>query len=606
VSGHPDNRPDLREYLEAKVASPVGFSGDGAHVYVSSNLSGTAQLYRVPVGGGELEQLTDFSEPVGAVAVPGDDRVLLQVDSGGNERHQIFLLDGPGAEPKALIDEPDFIHWIGSVSRDGGRFSYQCNRRNGTDFDVFVHDLESGEDRLVFDMGGWCSPASFSPDGRWLAIVRNTEKNMDSDLYLVNLGDGEVIHVNPHEADAMAGGPSWLADSSAFYFSTDQEREFPAVARYDMATKAWKFEAEDDWGLAARVSRDGALALLTTSVDGFSRVRLADPQSLKVLREIELPGDGVVTGLSLSEDGALMAVGFSSARVPGDVWLYDTTTGDPAGHPVRLTESPNPVAGRTTTDPELIRFESFDGLSVPAFVYRPAGAEGPSPVLVQIHGGPEGQTLPAWDPLKQYLAARGYTVVSPNVRGSTGYGRTYHHLDDVRLRLDSVRDLEGLHAWITAQPDLDEKRAVLYGGSYGGYMVLAGLTFQPDLWAAAVDIVGISSLVTFLENTSAWRRQFREREYGSLEHDREFLHEVSPMTHIDNLRAPLFIIHGENDPRVPVSEARQIAAVLAEKGVRHELVVYPDEGHGLAKLANRLDAYPRAVDFLDEVLGLTQ
>lgn len=593
--------PDLRDFLEARTASPAGFSGDGRHVYLSSNLPGTAQLYRTPVDGGELEQLTDLSEPVGVVPIPGGDRVLLQVDTGGNERHQVFLLDGPGDEPRPLIEEPEWIHWLGSVRDDGRAFSYQCNRRNGTDFDVYVYDLETGEDRMVLDMGGWCSPGSFSPDGRWLSVVRYTERNMDSDLYLVDLDSGEVVHVNPHTEDASAGSPAWLPGSTDFYFATDQDREFRAIARYSLDTRTWSYALEEDWDLGIVLDRSRRRALVSSNDDGFSRLRILDAATLEARTELELPGAGVVSGAEFSPDGTKLAVGFTSADVPGDTWLYDVET----GKGTRLTTSPNPVAGTTMVRPDVVRFDSFDGLSVPAFVFRPSATQGAVPVVVQIHGGPEGQSQPSWNPIIQYLVARGYAVVVPNVRGSTGYGRTYHHLDDVRLRLDSVRDLAALHDWMATDPGLDENRAALYGGSYGGFMVLAGLTFQPERWAAAVDIVGISSFVTFLENTSPWRRKFREREYGSLENDREFLHEISPLTHIDKLQAPLFIIHGANDPRVPLSEAEQIAKILEQKGIRHELAVYADEGHGLAKLANRLDAYPRAVDFLDEVLGVS-
>ena len=594
-------KPDLRSFLEAKSSSPVGFSGDGRHVYISANLTGTPQLYRVPVEGGPLEQLTDLAEPVGAVPVPGGDRVLLQIDSGGNERHQIFLLEGAG-QPTPLIDEPEFIHWLGSVTADGRSFSYQCNRRNGTDFDVYVYDLETAEDRRVFDIGGWCSPSNFSPDGQWLSIIRMTERNMDSDLYLVRLDGGEVIHVNPHDEDASVGAPAWLPDSHGFYFSTNEGREFHAVARYDLTTRGWEYVLEDDWDLQVTIDRFGLRALVRSNDDGFSRVRVLDARTLQTEAELQLPGRGVESAVHFSPDGSKIALGFTSAKVPGDTWLYEAA----GGSPFRLTTSPNPVDSLPMTEPELIRFDSFDGLSVPAFVFRPSAGDGPAPVVVQIHGGPEGQSLPTWQPLIQYLVARGYAVLVPNVRGSTGYGRTYHHLDDVRLRLDSVRDLEALHDWMAHDPGLDESRAALYGGSYGGFMVLAGLTFQPDRWAAAIDIVGISSFVTFLENTSPWRRKFREREYGSLENDRDFLHEISPLTHIDKLRAPLFIIHGANDPRVPLSEAEQIAKILQEKGIRYELAVYDDEGHGLAKLANRLDAYPRAIDFLDEVLKVSQ
>ena len=591
---------DLREFLEARTATPVGFSGDGRFVYISSNLPGTAQLYRVGMEGGELQPLTAMEEPVGAMPVPGGDRVLLQVDSGGNERHQIFLLDRPGESPRPLIDEPEWIHWLGSTRHDGRAFSYQCNRRNGTDFDVYVYDLETDENRLVFDMGGWCSPRSFSPDGRWLSVIRFTERNMDSDLYLVELGTGRILHVNPHEGDASVRSIAWLPDSASVYFSTDQDREFAAIAKYTLSSERWEYVLEGEWDTSLTLDLAGQRGVLSSNEDGFSRLRVVDGVTLELTRELDLPEPGVVTSAEFSPDGSQIAVGLSSPNIPGDTWVYDTESG--RSH--RLTASPNPVAGRAMTNPELVRFKSFDGLSVPAFVFRPETSASPAPVVVQIHGGPEGQSLPAWNPMIQYFVARGYGVIVPNVRGSTGYGRTYHHLDDVRLRLDSVRDLAALHDWIAADPGLDENRAALYGGSYGGFMVLAGLTFQPERWAAAVDIVGISSFVTFLENTSPWRRKFREREYGSLENDRDFLHEISPLSHIDKLQAPLFIIHGANDPRVPLSEAEQIAKLLEQKGIRHELAVYADEGHGLAKLANRLDAYPRAVDFLDEVLGV--
>jgi dipeptidyl aminopeptidase/acylaminoacyl peptidase len=225
-------------------------------------------------------------------------------------------------------------------------------------------------------------------------------------------------------------------------------------------------------------------------------------------------------------------------------------------------------------------------------------------VVVYLHGGPEAQHCPTFDPIVQYLVAGGYAVVAPNVRGSTGYGKRFEHLDDGRRRLDAVADLAAVHDWIASTDDLDEQRSALWGGSYGGYLVLAGLAFQPERWAAGVDIVGISSLVTFLENTAEWRRPVREAEYGSLEHDRSFLEDASPLTHATRIRAPLCLIHGANDPRVPVAEAEQIHATLTEMGVRSELLIYADEGHGLSRLANRLDAYPKALAFLDDVLRL--
>jgi dipeptidyl aminopeptidase/acylaminoacyl peptidase len=260
-------------------------------------------------------------------------------------------------------------------------------------------------------------------------------------------------------------------------------------------------------------------------------------------------------------------------------------------------------AAAELTEPELHRFRSFDGESIPVFLFEPPAREGPPPVVFVIHGGPEAQLRPIWQPLSQYFVSHGLAVAAPNIRGSTGYGKRYQHLDDVERRLDSVNDLAALHDALADAGRIEGDRAVLYGGSYGGYMVLAGLAFQPERWAAGIELVGISSLVTFLENTAEWRRKFREREYGSLERDREFLLEASPLTRVDQIRAPLFVIHGANDPRVPVGEARQIHRSLTERGIRCELLIYEDEGHGLKKLPNKLDAYPRAAAFLDEVLA---
>ncbi|MEX0835343.1 MAG: S9 family peptidase, partial [Nitriliruptor sp.] len=354
------------------------------------------------------------------------------------------------------------------------------------------------------------------------------------------------------------------------------------------------------WSTGGAFDWSGTQLLVSWNEDGISRAELRDPRTLEVRGPVPLPGDGVASGYRFTREGRHLTYSFSSSLVPGDVWIVDTTTSTCQ----RATVSPNEVDEEHFIDVELVRFPSFDGLEVPAFVHRPAPSPDgrPAPVVVVIHGGPESQHRPSFNPLTQYLVASGFAVVAPNVRGSTGYGKAYQHLDDVEKRLDSVADLAALHAWLGTQDDLDHDRAALYGGSYGGYMVLAGLAFQPELWAAGVDVVGMSDLVTFLENTSSWRRAFREREYGSLEHDREVLEAASPINRVDHIAAPLLIIHGRNDPRVPVTEAEQIHEVLTERKVRCDLLIYEDEGHGLAKLVNRIDAYPRVTAFLHDVL----
>jgi dipeptidyl aminopeptidase/acylaminoacyl peptidase len=598
----------LPALLEARSAAPADVSRDGRAALVFSNLSGTMQVYRLPTTGGDLVQLTDFEDAVASAHFLEDGRVLIQKDEGGNERHQLYLVDPAGSTPpEPLVHEPEFMHLDPQQSRDGSLLAYACNRRNGVDFDVFVRDLATGDERTLFAPGGMTVPTSFSPDGRWLSTARLTERPGDNDIHLIDVRSGEVVHATPHDDEALFDRPAWLSDGSGFLLATNSGRDFTGIARYDLASGSWRYVHEADWDLSCSIDRAGRTLLVELNESGYTRLELRDPDTLELRREVPLARRGVAPLVRpaveprLSADGGFVVYHVSSPVEPGDAWRFDVQTGETT----RLTQSPAGLPLEDLVEPELHRFASFDGERVPVFLWLPQRGDGPAPVLVVVHGGPEAQFRPTWrdGALIQYFVSRGFAVAAPNVRGSTGYGKRYEHLDDVRLRLDSVRDLGALHDWLAARPEIDGKRAAVYGGSYGGYMVLAALAFQPERWAAGIDVVGISSFVTFLENTSPWRRYFREREYGSLERDREFLEQVSPLTHVDRIRAPLFIIHGANDPRVPVSEAHQIHRVLTEKGIASELLVYPDEGHGLLKLSNRLDAIPRAAAFLEQVLG---
>jgi dipeptidyl aminopeptidase/acylaminoacyl peptidase len=589
--------PTLRDLLEVPWALPLDVAPDGT-VLLQSNESGTMQLSLAPPGG-EIVRLTDLGEPVTGRFLPAGDRILLEIDEGGNERMQLHLLDArPGATPEPLVVEPDLLHVSPQVSRDGSRLAYAANRRNGRDMEVYVRSLETGDERMVFAEGGYCWPAGFSPDGRRLAVLRLTDRTGDNDLHLVDLEGDESFLVAPEDTDAYFGEPAWTADGTRFLFSTSSGRDHAAIARFDLHTKSWKYVLEDDWDLDCRIDRAGRRLVVDANVDGVTRVRLYDPRTLALERELELPPSAVVQTYAPAPDGGSLALGLSTPRTPWSVWLADGRTGSVR----RLTPPSERVAERELAEPVLERFSSFDGESVPFWLFTPAAAP-PWPVIVEIHGGPESQRRPMWIPLVQYLVDAGFAVAMPNVRGSTGYGKRYEHLDDVRKRLDAVRDVVALHDRLRADERFDTDRTVLYGGSYGGYMVHACAAFHPDRWSAGIVVVGVSSFVTLLENTAEWRRAFREREYGSLESDRDFLQEISPLTHVEHMRTPLFLVHGANDPRVPLSEAQQIHAALNAKGVRCELVVYEDEGHGLNKLANRLDAYPRAVSFLQEILS---
>ena len=589
--------PSLRQLLEVSWGLPADVADDGTAL-VRWNVPGSFQLYLVAPGGKPV-QLTDLGEPVNGCFVPGTDRVLVSVDAGGNEREQLYLLDRwPGAALEPLVVEPDFLHVTPCVSADGAWLAYACNRRNGRDLDVYLRSLTTRDERCVFAPGGYCEVTGFSPDGRWLAVLLLTERTGDNDLHLVDLVGDETFVVEPDEHDALFEAPAWLGDSSGFLFATSSGRDTAGIARFDLATRTWENVLEEAWELSCFGDGVGRTLVVHANESGYSRLSLYDSASLTLRSRVELPDDGMVEGVVLSPDGSKLCFGFSSPRMTWDAWLLDLDTGDVR----QLTRSPTRVPVDGLVAPSLDHYASFDGEPIPYLVYRPA-TSARTPVVLEIHGGPEAQRRPMWIPLVQYFVSRGLAVVQPNVRGSTGYGKRFEHLDDGRLRLDTVRDIAALHDRLRDDERLAADQTVLYGGSYGGYMVLACLAFEPERWAGGVAVVPISSFVTFLRNTSEYRRAFREREYGSLEHDLEFLVDASPITHVDRIRAPLFLIHGANDPRVPLGEAKQIHEALTARGIRSELLVYDDEGHGLQKLPNRLDAYPRAVAFIDEILG---
>jgi dipeptidyl aminopeptidase/acylaminoacyl peptidase len=580
---------------------------------VRGDHTGTMQLYELDADD-ELSQLTALGDPVGAAAyLPGTRKAVIASDRGGNERHQLSIIDLETARSNApcregdldkLTDDPRFGHHLAGVSQDGALIAYVSNKRNGVDFDAWVYVVATREHRCVYDGGGWCQPATgFSPDSKYLSIHRPGPRPLDVDLLVVEVATGtvQVVMEHPDEA-ALVENPAWV-DATTLFVSSNVGRDFAAIVRYDLETGALStLEGTGVDADAQVVGGSGGTLLVIENDNGTSRLTIRDGEDHSGRTSVPFVEPGVVatpavTLPSFSADGSALLYTLTTPRLPGDVWSFDLATAATS----RRTRSASRVDAETLVTPTVDAVKSFDGEVVNMFVFRPLNPTAPPPVVVHVHGGPEGQAVRQFNPVIQGLVAAGYAVVVPNVRGSTGYGKRFAALDDTTKRLDSVADLAAVHGSLDAA-GLDASRAALMGGSYGGYMVLAGLAFQPGLWAAGVDVVGISDLVTFLENTSDYRRAHREHEYGSLTTDREFLAAASPLRHADAIVAPLFVIHGRNDPRVPVSEAEQLVAILRDRDVRCELVVYEDEGHGLARLANKLDAYPRAVAFLDDVL----
>lgn len=589
----------ISDFLEVKSAFGSRFNPDGSKIAYLSNLTGTAQIYIMPTSGGDSIQLTDFPDAVsGLIFSPTEDKIVFSKSEKGNEKNQIYSMAVGTKEITALTDDKEVKHDLGSFSYDGRFISYASNTRNGKDFDVYVMELETRQVKCIFDLGDWCNPAGFSPSGRYLAIKRHYS-NENNDFYLCDLESGDVEHLTPHEGNVFHGTPRWLPDESAFFITMDKDLEFRSLSRYSLENKKFEYVLKPNWdinGLA--IQREGKYLAISLNEDGYSKLIIHDPYTLKML-PYKLPS-GEIQGVFFSKDGKYMTFSLGDSQRSLNIYVTDMMTGMSR----QLTNSPQGVPPEILVEPELIRFKSFDGLEVPAFIYKPRDLETGKklPTIINIHGGPESQYTPGPALLTQYFVHAGYIVVAPNIRGSSGYGKTYMALDNVEKRMDSVKDIVALRDYLEGILGVDMDKLVLMGGSYGGFMVLACMAFYPDLWAAGIDIVGIVNFTTFLENTASYRRAMREAEYGSLEKDQEFLKAISPVNSIDKIKAPLLVIHGANDPRVPLSEAEQVVTKLKEHGRDAELLVYSDEGHGLSKLKNRLDAYPKVAEFLEKEL----
>jgi dipeptidyl aminopeptidase/acylaminoacyl peptidase len=453
--------------------------------------------------------------------------------------------------------------------------------------------LPDGEPETLWKTSGYHTVSGWSPDGSFMVVSRH-HSNTNNDLYRLDLESGEATLLTPHEGDARFRSANVTPDGSSMYLATDRDGDFVRLARLDLDTLEIEYLTPDDHDVEeVELSKNGRFLAVTRNVGGYSDLLFFNGRGGR-MPDPEVPR-GVVGGLAFSPDSGRLAFTLVGPTRNPDVWTMQL----PDGEAGRLTRSSTAgIPPSSFRRPGLVRYPSFDGREISAVFYEPETKN--APVIVNVHGGPESQSRPAFAPVTQYLLGRGHAVFSPNVRGSTGYGKAFTHLDDVRLRMDSVKDLAHAAYWLRER---GHERIAVMGGSYGGFMVLAALTEYPDLWSAGVDIVGIANLVSFLENTGSYRRALREPEYGSLENDREFLESISPIHKADRITAPLMVIHGKNDPRVPVGEAEQIVDRVRDNGGVVDYLLYEDEGHGLAKLGNRLDAYPKIAAFLDENLS---
>ena len=567
----------IERYLQIRAATVAGHLPSGELGYLA-DVTGLLQLWRVAPDGLH-EQVTFGKERItAALASPGEERWVIARDAGGNERHALFSVDAAGSSELALSHDPEAIHVPGAFSPDGRQVAFTHTGRNGVDFDVAVVDVSGGPSRELAQPGGWAHVVDWSQHG---ILVHRANTPFDHDLYLVDAESGELTHLTPHDGEVAYDSACLLPDGRGAVRVRRRERVHAA----GRAAARRRARAADARRRRRRDRRPGSGALAPGLGDQPRR------------RERGLAGRGAPRGpagrrrLGAGVRTRRLAHGHRrpARRFHGRV---DGRARPWPGARARLSAGSTARAscGRCWKS-----VESFDGRRIPYLRFGAAGR----PALCWVHGGPESQFRPQMAPVIQYLCSQGITVAAPNVRGSTGYGRSYHHLDDVERRLDSVADLAALGRALGAGAGT---AVGVMGGSYGGYMTMAAITEHPELWACAVNIVGIVNFVTFLERTGAYRRALREAEYGSLERDREFLESISPIRKIDRIACPLMVIHGANDPRVPVSEAEQVVAALEGRGAPVEYLRYDDEGHGITRLPNRLDCYPRVAAFLQRHL----
>ncbi len=607
---------DLNRFQNVRSASFRDWAENGQGVYISTRFGDVNQIHRVDMPGGARHQITFYKEPVGGVSrQPGGRNLIFTRETGGSEFTQIFMLDLADGSTKMLTDG-ESRNGATLWDRQGRRLAYQSTRRNGASNDVWLMDpMDPAGSEMILESpdGTWWGPAEFSESGSKM-LIENYVSIADSRVHLLDL--------DSRQNELMAGGPDnssanypvgFDEDEGGFWFVTDQGGEFQQLAwqPLEARAKADIITADIPWDVDnAAISHDRRRIAFAVNENGMSRLYLLDTET-KRYRSVDTIPTGLAFGLDFSPDDRYLGMTLNTAKTPSDTFVLELGDG-PLEHGQLLRWTTSEVGGLDTSTfqtPELVQFPTFDNdgdsrRQIPAWVYKPRG-EGPFPVVVSIHGGPEGQSRPRFSSTYQmWVEKLGVAVVVPNVRGSAGYGKSYLSLDNGFKREDSVRDIGALLDWIATQTDLDAERVAVFGGSYGGYMVLASAFHYSDKLKAAVDIVGISNFVTFLENTQDYRRDLRRVEYGD-ERDpamRAHLEKISPLNNVEKIAIPMLIVQGENDPRVPVTESKQVVDALRDQGQIVWFMNALNEGHGYRKKENR-DIYQQAtVLFLQQHL----
>jgi len=606
----------LNQYQNMRSAGFLDWAGDDEGLYIRTRFGEVSQIHRLHGPGGARQQLTWLEDAVGQVERRNNSNELaFTMDHEGGEFNQIFLLDPNTATTKLLTDGQSrnrIIRW----SRDGKRLAYQSTRRNGRSTDVWIMDPDQPErtELLVEALNGdWWGPADFSRDGSYL-LVQQFIKVTDSRIYLLDLKNREMRMVAGNTENPSANRASGFDKRGEGFYFISNERGMAA----ELAWKSIEPGAETEyissnipWDVSEfALSDNGRLGAFVTNEAGISRLYFLNTQK-RSHSQIENMPLGLIHSLKFHPDNKRIAMTLSTAQTPSDVFVMNLGRNLKDSKTLyRWTHSE--VGGLDTQSfvtPELVHYPTFDlknnkPRTVPAFVYRPSG-DGPHPVIIHVHGGPESQYRPSFNSVFQmWVAELGTAVIAPNIRGSAGYDSEYLSLDNGFQREDAVKDIGALLDWIASQPDLDESRVAIYGGSYGGYIVLASAVHYSERLRAGVDVVGISNFVSFLENTEGYRQDLRRHEYGD-ERDpemRAFLERISPLNNAGRIKIPLLVAQGENDPRVPASESEQIVKALRERGQAVWYIKALNEGHGFDRKENQDIFQQTAMMFMQRYL----
>lgn len=591
------------ETTSFRMANPAGkgFSPDGRSILISSDATGVFNAYAQPVGGGRPVQLTNSTtSAVSAISYfPDDGRILFSQDGGGDELSHVFVreLDGrvrdltPGDKTTA-----DFLGW----ADDGQTFYLTSNARNPEAFDVIAVDAKTYATRMVFENPGF-QPAAISGDGRWLALDKPLT-SANNDLYLVDLKAGAAPRlITQHQGDIAFGVYDFTPDSKVLTFATNEHGEFNQAWNMDLTTGKRMPLVQADWDVMyVSYSPSGRYRLSAVNDDGQTALTIIDSRSGRPLALKGLPA-GDIGGVRFSKDERQVAFTVASDTSPSDIFVADLATGQAR----RLTTALNPAIKESDlVEATVVRYAGEGGVQIPAILYKPKGASSanPAPAIVLVHGGPGGQSRRGYSAMIQHLVNHGYAVLAANNRGSSGYGKTFFHMDDKKHGEADLRDIVAGGEWLRRQDWVADEQVAVMGGSYGGYITTAALAFHPDAFAAGVDIFGVTNWVRTLNSIPAWwgaQKQALFDEMGDPAVDGERHRAISPLFHADRIRKPLLVVQGANDPRVLQAESDEIVAAVKKNGVPVEYLVFPDEGHGFQRRDNRIAAQEAYLTFLD-------